>query len=154
MNRTLTFLSVPLISLLLAACATTPADHQQNLQSTKEREMTVGIVQKEIKEGMSQAEVAEALGSPNIVTKDKEGFETWVYDKIASEVSYSSSTSSASGAIGAGGVPGTTLLIGGIGGSTSRQSGAASSTQKTLTVVIHFDDNGAVKSFSYHGSKF
>ncbi len=42
--------------------------------------MTVGIVQKEIRIGMSQADVAAALGSPNIVTRDSEGKETWIYE--------------------------------------------------------------------------
>jgi hypothetical protein len=32
--------------------------------------MTLGVVQKEIHKGLSQADVAEALGSPNIVTRD------------------------------------------------------------------------------------
>ena len=49
---------------------TTAAQHQQSLHSAQEREMTVGVVQKEIRQGMSQADVAGALGSPNIVTKD------------------------------------------------------------------------------------
>ena len=56
---------------LLPGCMTA-AQHKQSLHSTKEREMTVGIVQKEIHVGMSQTEVAEALGSPNIVTKGRE----------------------------------------------------------------------------------
>src|SRR3972149_7131815 len=80
---------------LLSGCMTVPhmtaAEHQQSLGSTKEREMTVGVVQKEIRKGMSQADVAEALGSPNIVTKDSLGDETWIYDKIATEASYSRS---------------------------------------------------------------
>ena len=63
-----------LISILMISCS--PAYHQKQLHSTKERDMTVGIVQKEIRVGMSQADVAEALGSPNIVTKDNEGSET------------------------------------------------------------------------------
>jgi len=67
-----------------------------DLQSTKEREMTLGVVQKEVKVGMSQADVATSLGSPNIVTKDGEGNETWIYDKIASEASYSRSITAAS----------------------------------------------------------
>ena len=54
--------------------------------------MTLGIVQKEIRVGLSQADVAAALGSPNIVTKDSADKETWVYDKIASEASYSASS--------------------------------------------------------------
>lgn len=128
----------------------TSAHHQQQLQSAKEREFTVGIVQKEIRVGMSQTEVAEALGSPNIVTRDKDGKESWIYDKIASEASYSKS--SVGGAGGAAGVTGTTLILGILTG--GYESGASSTTQKTLTVIIKYDDEKLVESFSYHSSKF
>jgi len=128
----------------------TPAHHQQKLQSTKEREFTVGIVQKEIGVGMSQTEVAEALGSPNIVTRDKDGKESWVYDKIASEASYSKSNVGGAGA--ATGVTGNVLLLGILTG--GYESGASSTTQKTLTVIIKYDDDKLVESFSYHSSKF
>jgi hypothetical protein len=99
---------------------------------------------------MSQGDVATALGSPNIVTRDSEEKETWIYDKIASEVSYSRDSGSVGGVGGAagGGVAG--LIIGGY----SKQAGAASSTQKTLTVIIKFDKVGNVESFTYHTSKF
>jgi outer membrane protein assembly factor BamE (lipoprotein component of BamABCDE complex) len=137
-----------IIVLLFLGCTTT--QHQQNLKSTKEREFTVGLVQKEIRVGMSQTEVAETLGSPNIVTRDKAGKESWVYDKIASEASYSKS--SVGGAGGAAGTTGNTLLLGILSG--GYDSGASSTTQKTLTVVIKFDDNHLVESFSYHSSKF
>jgi outer membrane protein assembly factor BamE (lipoprotein component of BamABCDE complex) len=128
----------------------TSAHHQQKLQSTKEREFTVGLVQKEIIVGMSQTEVAEALGSPNILTRDKDGKESWIYDKIASEASYSKSSVGAAG--GAGGITGNTLILGIITG--GYESGASSTTQKTLTVVIKFNDDKLVESFSYHSSKF
>ena len=129
------FLGVALMST--SGCITpTAKEHAEQLGSAAEREMTVGIVQKEIKVGMSQAEVAEALGSPNIVTKDKEGIETWIYDKIASEVSYST---------GSRGI--VSIIIG------EKATGAASRTQKTLTVIIKFKD-GVVHDFSYHSSTF
>jgi outer membrane protein assembly factor BamE (lipoprotein component of BamABCDE complex) len=137
-----------LISILMISCS--PSYHQEQLHSTKERDMTVGIVQKEIRVGMSPADVAEALGSPNIVTKDKEGSETWIYDKIATEASYSKGA--VGGAAGAGGVAGSALVLGLISG--SHESGAYGSTQKTLTVIIKYDDSGLVKNFSYHSSKF
>src|SRR4030043_1622650 len=92
----------------------TAAQHQQELGSTKEREMTVGIVQKEIRKGMSQADVAVALGSPNIVTNGGAGKETWIYDKIATEASYSTSTGGVSGGVGAGGLAGSALILGGV----------------------------------------
>lgn len=141
------------IPLITVSCMTA-AQHQQSLGSTNEREMTLGVVQKEIRTGMSQADVATALGSPNIVTKDGEGKETWVYDKIATEASYSTSSSGIGGAAGAGGLAGAALILGGVGGSFSQQAGAASTTQKTLTVVIKFGSNNLVESFTYHISKF
>ena len=142
-----------LLLILLTGCMTA-AQHQQSLHSTQEREMTVGIVQKEIQVGMSQGDVATALGSPNIVTRDKKGKETWIYDKIATEASYSRSSGSVGGGAGAGGVAGTTLLLGLLTGGYSRDAGAASTTQKTLTVIIKFDENQLVETFSYHSSKF
>ena len=103
--------------------------------------MTLGTAQREIKPGMSQADVAAALGSPNIVTKDSEGRETWIYDKIATEASYSQS------------IAGTGLILA-LFGSGQRSSGAASSTQRTLTVVLKFDGQSKVESMQYHASKF
>lgn len=130
------------------------AEHARALHSNDEREFTLGVVQKKVYRGMPQAEVAEELGSPNIVTKDRAGDETWVYDKIATEASYSHDRGATSGAVGAGGTPGAALILGGLVGSYSRSAGASASTQRTLTVVIKFDSQGRVKDFSYHSSKF
>jgi outer membrane protein assembly factor BamE (lipoprotein component of BamABCDE complex) len=127
-----------LVAYTAAFGCTTAAEHQQRLGTTRDREMTVGIVQKEIHKGLSQAEVAEALGSPNIVTRDAGGKETWIYDKIASEASYSQSSAY-----------GTILILG-----ASQASGASGTAQRTLTVVIKFDDAQRVDSFSYHSSRF
>lgn len=136
-DKTLLHGMVGLMILIVLGCASS-SQHQRNLHSADEREMTVGTVQREIHKGMDQAAVAQALGSPNIVTKDKEGQETWIYDKIASEASYSTGSS------------GIGLLVVGL----SRASGATASTQRTLTVVIKFDDQRLVDTFSYHTSKF
>ena len=130
-----------LATLLLAAVAagcTSAAQHEQNLGSTAERAMTVGVVQKTIRAGLTQDQVVGALGSPNIVTRDAEGRETWVYDKVASEASYSRSQNY-----------GTVLLLGG-----GNAAGAASTTQRTLTVAIKFGADQRVESFSYHSSRF
>jgi len=143
-----------LLLVLVLSFGCTAAQHQQSLPTTKEREMTVGIVQKEIRVGMSQADVATALGSPNIVTRDGEGRETWIYDKIATEAYYSRDRVGIGGGAGAGGIAGTTLILGLLGGSYSKEAGAMGTTQKTLTVVIKFDKNNNVESFSYHASKF
>ncbi len=108
--------------------------------------MTVGTVQREIKLGMSGAEVATVLGSPNIVTTDSERRETWVYDKISTEVAYSKSGGAVAGLIFS--------SAGGGAGAGHVKAGATSTSQRTLTVVIKFDDEGLVRDFSYHTSRF
>ena len=137
---TKTIVSVALLAVVAASSigCRTAQDNVRDLRSTQERELTAGVVQREIRKGMSGAEVSEALGSPNIVTRDEKERTTWVYDKIATEVSYSQSQNAMF------------LFLGGF----SNQSGAVSQTQRTLTVVIKFDGNDKVESFSYHQSKF
>jgi outer membrane protein assembly factor BamE (lipoprotein component of BamABCDE complex) len=149
----LNIIFVFLVCVMMSGCMTA-AEHRQSLSSSQEREMTAGIVQKEIRAGMSQADVATALGSPNIVTRDSEGRETWIYDKIATEASYSRDSGGTGGFVGAGGIPGSALILGVLGGNYSRDAGASSTTQKTLTVIIKFNKETKVETYSYHASRF
>jgi outer membrane protein assembly factor BamE (lipoprotein component of BamABCDE complex) len=150
---TLCVLCLFVITVFLNGCMTAQ-EHYEQTHGTQERQMTVGTVQREIKKGMSAAEVAEVLGSPNIVTTDGESREVWIYDKISTDVTYS--RSSGGGVIGLiiGGIAGTTLLGGGGGGSYEKDAGAQSKTQRTLTVVIKFDEHKKVRDFAYHTSRF
>lgn len=136
-NRLILLSVITLASLYAIGCMNA-RDHRNMVRDTTDRDLTVGVVQKSVKKGMSGAEIAEALGSPNIVTKDADGHETWVYDKIATEVTYSQEQSA------------WFVILAG----AANQSGAVSSTQRTLTVVIKFDAQSKVDSFSYHASKF
>jgi outer membrane protein assembly factor BamE (lipoprotein component of BamABCDE complex) len=152
--RTMTFL-VP-ACLALAGCMTA-AQHYRQLGATQDRALTVGLVQKEIKVGLSQADVAGTLGSPNIVTRDSQNRETWIYDKIATEASFSQGSGDVSAAVNGNGVfPGTNpaSVSGSVAGSYSKQAGAASVTQRTLTVVIKFDRGSAVESLAYQSTTF
>jgi outer membrane protein assembly factor BamE (lipoprotein component of BamABCDE complex) len=120
----------------------------------QEQQMTLGLVQRDIKVGTSQADVAEILGSPNIVTQDADGYETWIYDKVSSVTSYSSSgfgvgIGGFGGGFGSNGVGGGLLNAG-----YNKNGGIAQSKQRTLTVVLKFDENHNVISFSYHMSSF
>ena len=95
---------------------------------------------------MSAADVATVLGSPNIVTTDDERLETWIYDKISSDVTYSRSGGTVVG-----------LLFGSSGGGAgfgSVEAGSESTSQRTLTVILKFDAGNRVRDFSYHSSRF
>lgn len=151
--KTAQMIAVLWISVLLSGCMTAP-QHYQDTHGARERQMTVGTVQKEIRKGMSGAEVADVLGSPNIVTTDGEGREVWVYDKISTDVTYSRSSGGVIVGLLFGGVSGNALAGAGAGGSYSKSAGAESKTQRTLTVVIKFDDKSRVRDFAYHASSF
>ncbi len=133
------------LALFITGCAST-AEHRANVQDESGDKLTVGTIQKEIRVGMSGADVAGVLGAPNIVSTDEKRREVWVYDKISTETAYSTSS---------GGIA--TLIFGGSGTgllSGSSNAGASSSSQKTLTVVIKFDENDLVRDFAYNSSSF
>lgn len=111
---------------------------QQQSPYIQEEKITLAKAQKEIKVGMTSADVVEVLGTPNMVTSDANHCETWVYDKISTEVSSSSSNS------------GVWFLL--IGGDKSRYS--SRSNQKTLTIIIKFDADNKVRNFTYRASSF
>lgn len=142
-----------LVAVMLGGCMSASqhaADVQQGVAGDK---LTVGTVQKEIRNGMSGAEVAAALGSPNIVSRDEQGREVWIYDRISTDTVYSSSEGGVSSLI-LGGFGGSGIL-GGLGGGGGQQSaGAKSTSQRTLTIIIKFDEAGKVSSFAYHSSRF
>ena len=100
--------------------------------------LTVGTVQGKIEVGMPASDVAAILGSPNIVTTDEERREVWIYDKISSN-----RVDTANSFFGS-------LII--LGGSSSQTQ--STTTQKTLTIIIKFDEEKKVRDFAYNFTQF
>jgi len=104
----------------------------------KEDRLTVGKVQGEVKVGMPASQVAELLGSPNIVTTDEKRREVWIYDKVSTDrVDTASST-----------FAGLIIL-----GASSRDS-SSSQRQRTLTIIIKYDEDKKVRDFAYNATQF
>jgi len=135
----LTFLRFAAVSgcIALSGCMSAQ-EHQAAVQPAASDKLTAGTVQREIRVGMTSAEVVEVLGSPNLVTTDEQRREVWVYDKISTERAYSKS-----------GAYGTLILLGG-----STSSGASSTSQKTITVIVKYDNQGRVRDYAYRQSQF
>ena len=136
-------------ALVLGAC-TSASQHRAQVRDDATDRVTVGKVQREIRVGMSGAEVVEVLGSPNMVSTDENRREVWVYDKVATEHAYSTSSGGITALILGGG----SSLLGGGGLGGSSGSGASSTSQRTLTIVIKFDGAGRVRDFAYHTTQF
>jgi outer membrane protein assembly factor BamE (lipoprotein component of BamABCDE complex) len=114
------------IAPFLTSCNSGDPIHEENI--------TVAKAQREIKIGMSSSEVVEALGSPNMITTDDQRRETWVYDRVSTNVSQSQG--------------GVWLLIAGAGSSSRTQN------QRMLTIIVKFDENSKVRDFAYRTSTF
>jgi outer membrane protein assembly factor BamE (lipoprotein component of BamABCDE complex) len=148
-----TMLFLVLIAPLCVAC-TSVAQHRKEVRNDDADRLSVGKVQREIRVGMSSAEVVEVLGSPNMVTTDEKRREVWVYDKIATDHAYSTSSGGVSALI-LGGLAGASGAVGGgVGPSFSKGSGASSTSQRTLTIIIKFDEQNQVRDFAYRQSSF
>ena len=121
-------------ALLLVGCLN-PQDVHNSVKGDDKATISVGAAQRSVKVGMTNAAVAEALGSPNILSTDEEGREVWIYDRVTSSVR----ATSANGPL--------TLFVGG-------SAAAAERSQSTLTIIVKFDKAGKVRDLAYHTSKF
>jgi outer membrane protein assembly factor BamE (lipoprotein component of BamABCDE complex) len=130
MKRTLLALGMCL-AVAVAGCAGGKAE-------IKEDRLTVGKVQGEVKVGMPASQVVELLGSPNIVTTDEKRREVWIYDKVSTDRVDTASSSFA----------GIIIL-----GASSRDS-SSSQRQRTLTIIIKYDEDKKVRDFAYNATQF
>ena len=138
------FLTTTFLLLFLSHCEKEVRHSPDNINK-----LTLGKVQQTLKKGMSQGEIIVALGSPNMVTSDANGLETWVYDKLSTEVNSNSQKKSFNLL---GGVIGSKIGVGATGGSSSKNSNTSSS-QKTLTVVLKFIEK-KLETYTYNASSF
>jgi outer membrane protein assembly factor BamE (lipoprotein component of BamABCDE complex) len=145
-----------LITIILEGCVTTdpPASIVNNArQDSAANRLTLGKIQQTLVKGMGQAEVVTSLGSPNMVTRDKEGTETWVYDKFLTETTTLSADQRAGIGGGVGAASGNVLGI--LGASVAQGSSASNQirTQKTITVILKFKNQELI-DFVYNSSSF
>ena len=113
-------------SFLLIACAPPVPLATIPARQIETQKVTLGNVQRIVKKGASSADVIGALSSPNIVTSNKDGTETWVYDKIMTE------SESATGPNGA----------------------VSVSSTRTMIVVIKFDQAHQVETVQYRQTSY
>ena len=134
-GKLLWIVSLGFALVTLPACFSHPTNAGPDGNASQ---LTVGKVQGEIKVGMPASDVAAILGSPNIVTTDEKRREVWIYDKV------SSNRVDTQNSFGGG------III--LGGSTKQAE--STTTQKTLTIIIKFDEMKKVRDFAYNYTQF
>ena len=133
---------------IAAACTSNPPPSP--VPAPPEKELTLGLVQREVRAGSSGAEVLAALGSPNQVTRDAQGREVWVYDRVSSERTETVESGSVAGVMA--GSAGT--VSGAAAGHATRKNTKESTSQKTLTAVIRFDADARVTAVTVNATRF
>ena len=113
--------------VVLVSCA--------SMNTTQKSNLTPGVVKTKIQKGVtSQAEILRLIGSPNIITKNKEDDEVWNYSRQSFDAE-------------SGGFGGGLIFLGGA-------KAFSSSASKTFDLIITFDKNNVVKDYSVVSSQF
>lgn len=121
---------------VLAACTAAPPAEPVTARNS---ELTHGNVQLKLKAGATtQAEVLEAFGAPNVTTIDGSGQEVWTYQRAATVQQDSASSDF------------WTIILAGGGSDAS----GFERTQRTMTLIIKFDDADLVSDFRSRSSNF
>ncbi len=127
--------SIIALSFAICGCAANVPQPVTNAQN----QLTTGNVTLNLKKGeTTQTDVLEAFGAPNIATVDASGQDVWSYQRHAT-VSQANSGSNY-----------WTVILGGGSGSSS----SLESTQRTMTLIVKFDDDKVVSDFRSRSSEF
>jgi outer membrane protein assembly factor BamE (lipoprotein component of BamABCDE complex) len=123
-------------TLLLSGCgSTTPTPLIEETRESVER-ISVASAQK-LNIGDSATDVIKVLGSPNIITKSKDGHESWVYDRVSEQYELLQ-TSETDGFIF----------------TTKTEKTKSASATKTFIVVIDFDAQNLIANIAYRFTQF
>jgi outer membrane protein assembly factor BamE (lipoprotein component of BamABCDE complex) len=134
-------LSNPAILAAVVACTalTGCVSTQTKPVTARNSELTHGNVQLNLKVSeTTQAQVLEAFGAPNVTTIDGSGQEVWMYQRHATVSQNSSSRNYW-----------TVVLLGG-----SNSASGFEETQRTMTLLIKFDDKKVISDFRSRSSEF
>ena len=127
------------IAMLITLFVVSGCSNAPNETTSK---LTLGLVQSTVTKGANQTDITKVLRPPNIISKDKQGNETWTYDRISREAQSSSGSGVGFGALFG------WVFAGG------RSSASSSTSNKSLTVIITFDDNKSVIDYAYQSLEF
>tara|TARA_Y100000996_G_scaffold409183_1_gene389443 strand:+ start:1030 stop:1464 length:435 start_codon:yes stop_codon:yes gene_type:complete len=129
-----------ILSILLSNCSVPPAP---SFPSNPAKDLTQGIFENQIRKGMSQAEILETLGAPNILTKNSLDEEVWTYDKEESQKNETERVNYGQRTLTKGFF---TFLFG---GKSSYVLSTTTNETKSLTIIITFNENKKVRDFGY-----
>ena len=161
-------MSAPLAALLVSACMTPiaapppvvapihgPAGAGSVAPQVTAGALSYGTVTAQVVKGKTtQLDLVQAFGGPNIATTDRDGAETWVYERSVTQTDVQANSQAAQGAASLGAF--FRYVDVQAGGSISRSAAASSTTSsiRSLTVIVKFAPDKTVADYSVRASTF
>ena len=161
------FARLTLIAMLIpvvSACVSTPSQTAPTpmtqavsapVSQSGGSALSYGSVTAQVVKGKTtQYELLQLFGGPNISTVDNDGVETWIYERSVTQTDASSRNQSWQAAANLGVFFGPASA--GAQGGTAQTSAATSTTSsfRSLTVWVKFNDDKRVKDYSVRASQF
>ena len=117
--------------------------------------LSYGSITSTVKKGTTtQSDLLSMFGGPNISTIDSDGNETWIYEKTTSETTTNSQSSINAKAERLDVFFGLGFIHKGKGEGNVKSNTTVSSSIKSLTVIIKFNQDKTVKDYSARASYF
>lgn len=159
--------SVLALGLAVVGCSSgsqtpPPAERVENPSAgmaEKPSNLSFGTVRSQVKKGVTtKLDIVELFGGANVQEYDRDGVETWVYDRSSSvtDTAGNSQADQMAAFFGAGGGGAGVVAGGGVSGgrqNTSDQRRTVNSV-KNITVIIKFNPDSTVKDYTVRSSSF
>ena len=100
------FLAIVSLIFFTTSCQTMRGDKplaEKVIKSDPSTNLTLGLVQMTVREGASKNDIISSLGSPNMVTSSGSKNETWIYDRVSTDIQRENESGSAGLEVGFGG---------------------------------------------------
>ena len=117
--------------------------------------LSYGLVKSQVRKGeTTQLELVQLFGAPNITSLDSDGIETWVYEKTVTQTDVQSQSAAAQGAANLGLFFSSVAVGGNASGSQSTTGGSATTSVRSITVIVKFAPNQTVSDYRVRASYF
>lgn len=153
------------VALVISACATPALPPSGNAPAPSSAltagapvtasALSYGTVTSQVQKGKTtQLELLQIFGGPSISTTDRDGVETWVYERTSTQSDVQSNSQTAQGAASLGAF--FKFVNVDVSASTGRSSSGSSTATsvRSLTVIVKFAPDKTVADYSVRASTF
>lgn len=135
--------------------AASPSAPTAGAPLTSASTLSYGAVTSQVVKGKTtQLELLQVFGGPNIATTDRDGVETWVYERSATQTDVQGGSQAAQGTASLGAFFKYVDVQAGGSMSRSQTASSTSSSIRSLTVIVKFAADKTVADYTVRASTF